>query len=175
LHITSSFIYIYTCIIQVNLKQKIMSQLQARNEAVINAPISSIWAILTDITVLPKVNPGVVKATGRMDKQGETRTCEVDNKGRKGTITEKLIELLPEKKTVWTIESDTMGMRKMLKDTRFVFTLEKLGNNQTKVVNETFYQPANFMATIMNRLMMRKMILKAQEQILANIKLLTEK
>jgi Polyketide cyclase / dehydrase and lipid transport len=152
-----------------------MSQLQARNEAIINAPVSSIWAIITDITILPKVNPGVIKATGRMDKQGETRTCEINNKGQKGTMTEKLIELLPEKKTVWTIESDTMGMSKMLKDSRFVFNLEKIEDNKTKVVNETFYQPANFIAKIMNRLLMKKMILKAQEQILANIKLLTEK
>jgi len=57
----------------------------------------SIWAIITDINLLHKVNPGVIRATGRMDKQGETRTCEMDNKGRKGTMTEKLIELVPEK------------------------------------------------------------------------------
>jgi hypothetical protein len=77
-----------------------MSILQARNEAIINAPVSSIWAIITDIHALHKVNPGVIKASGCMDKQGETRTCEIDNKGRKGTMTEKLIELVPEKKTV---------------------------------------------------------------------------
>lgn len=110
-----------------------------------------------------------------MDKQGETRTCDIDNKGRKGTMTEKLIELIPEKKTVWTIESDTMGMSKMLKDMQFVFNLEKLSNNKTKVVNETYYQPANLIAKIMNGLMMKKMISKAQEQILNNIKSLTEK
>ncbi len=52
-----------------------MSKLQARNEAIINAPIGSIWAIITDINQLHKINPGVIKATGRMDKQGETRTC----------------------------------------------------------------------------------------------------
>jgi uncharacterized protein YndB with AHSA1/START domain len=151
-----------------------MNKLQARNEAIINAPISSVWSIITDINLLQKVNPGVIKATGRMDKQGETRTCEMDNKGRKGTMTEKLIELIPEKKTVWTIESDTMGMSKMLKDTRFIFNLEKIGDTKTKVVNETYYQPVNLIAKIMNGLMMKKMIGKAQEQILINIKSLTE-
>jgi hypothetical protein len=152
-----------------------MSKLQARNEAVINAPVSSIWAIITDINVLHKVNPGVVKASGRMDKQGETRTCQIDNKGRTGTMTEKLIELVPEKKTVWTIESDTMGMSKMLKNTQFVFNLEKIDDHKTKVINETYYQPANLIAKIMNGLMMKKMIGKAQEEILSNIKSLTEK
>jgi uncharacterized protein YndB with AHSA1/START domain len=97
-----------------------MNKLQARNEAIINAPINSVWAIITDINILPKVNPGVIKATGRMDKQGETRTCEMDNKGKKGTMTEKLIELIPEKKTVWAIENDTMGTQS------FAFTLKNL-------------------------------------------------
>ena len=103
-----------------------MDKLQARNEAIIDAPVNSIWAIITDISMLHKVNPGVIKAAGRMDKVGEIRTCEIDNKGRKGTMTEKLIELVPEKKTVWTIQSDTMGMSKILKNTRFCFILENL-------------------------------------------------
>lgn len=151
-----------------------MSKLQARNEAIINAPVSSIWAIITDINLLHKINPGVIKATGRMDKQGESRTCEIDNKGRKGTMTEKLIELVPEKKTVWAIENDTMGMSKMLKEPRFCFYLEKLGDNKTKIVNESYYQPANFMVKIMNALMMKKKMREIQEQILANIKSIAE-
>jgi carbon monoxide dehydrogenase subunit G len=151
-----------------------MSKLQARNEAVIHAPVSRIWAVITDIDMLHKINPGVIKASGRMDKPGELRICQIDNKGRKGTMTEKLIEFIPEKKTVWTIESDTMGMSKMLKNTQFVFNLEKLEDNKTKVINETYYQPANLIAKIMNGLMMKKMIGKAQEEILRNIKLLTE-
>lgn len=151
-----------------------MSKLQARNEAIINAPVSSIWAIITDINILHKINPGVIKASGRMDKQGETRTCEIDNKGRKGTMTEKLIELVPEKKTVWTIESDTMGMSKMLKDPRFCFYLEKLDDNKTKIVNESYYEPTTFMARIMNALIMKKMMCKIQGQILSNIKSIAE-
>ena len=152
-----------------------MSKLQARNEAVINAPISSVWAIITDIKLLDKINPGVITATGRMDKQGETRTCEMDNRGRKGTMTEKLIELIPEKKTVWAIESDTMGMGKMLKDPRFCFYLEKLGDNQTKIINESYYEPANFMVRIMNALMMKKKMSEIQGKILSNIKSIAER
>jgi uncharacterized protein YndB with AHSA1/START domain len=152
-----------------------MSKLQARNEAIINASIGSVWSVITDINQLHKINPGVIKATGRMDKQGETRTCEMNNKGRKGTMTEKLIELVPEKKTVWAIENDTMGMSKMLKDTRFCFYLEKLGDNKTKIVNESYYEPATFVAKIMNAIMMKKMMSKIQGQILDNIKTITEK
>ena len=151
-----------------------MSILQARNEAIINAPISKIWAIITDINLLPKVNPGVLSASGRMDRQGEIRTCEFNNRGRKGTMTERLIELVPEKKTVWTIESDTMGMSKMLKDPRFCFYLEKLGDDKTKIINESYYEPANLMAKIMNGLMMKKKMRQIQEQILSNVKSLAE-
>ena len=151
-----------------------MSRLQARNEVIISAPVSKIWAIITDINLLPKVNPGVLSASGRMDVQGATRTCEFNNRGRKGTMTEKLVELVPEKKTVWTIESDTMGMSKMLKDPLFCFYLEKLGDSETKVVNESYYQPANVMATIMNGLMMKGKMKQIQAKILSNLKSLSE-
>jgi hypothetical protein len=151
-----------------------MSKLQARNETVINVPISRVWAIITDINLLDKINPGVVKATGRMDKQGETRTCEMNNNGRKGTMTEKLIELLPEKKTVWAIESDTMGMAKMLRDPRFCFYLDKVDQNMTKIINESYYQPANIIIRIMNALIMKKKMSEIQEQILSNIKTIAE-
>ena len=152
-----------------------MSKLQARNETIISAPIANVWAIITDINLLHKVNPGVISAKGRMDKQGETRTCEMDNKGRKGTMTERLIELVPEKKTVWTIENDSMGMKKMLADTKFCFYLEKVNEQQTKVINESYYLPITFMAKIMNALMMKSMMRKIQTKILSNIKSLAEK
>ncbi len=152
-----------------------MNTLQARNEAVINAPIENLWAAITDINSLHKINPGVIKASGQMDRQGETRTCEIENNGRKGTMVERLIELVPNKKTVWTIESDTMGMSRMLNNTRFVFNLEPLNEKQTKVISETYYQPTNLVAKIMNGLMMKRMIRKAQEQILSNLRSLTEK
>jgi carbon monoxide dehydrogenase subunit G len=152
-----------------------MSKLQTKCEAVINAPVQSIWEVITDINQLARLNPGVVKASGRMDKQGETRTVEINMNGRNGTFTEKLMELVPEVKTVWTIEHDTMGMHKMLKENRFVINLEKLGDNQTKVTNETYYQPANVIAWIMSALMIKTAFGKMQGQILTNIKILTEK
>ena len=152
-----------------------MSKLQARNQEIINAPIGKVWAIITDINLLDKINPGVITAKGRMDKQGETRTCEMDNKVRKGTMTEKLVELVHEQKTVWVIENDTMGMKKMLKDPRFCFYLEKVGDTKTKIINESYYLPANLMAKIMNALMMKKKMGKIQTQILTNIKVIAEK
>ena len=151
-----------------------MSKLQVKNEAVISAPINSIWAIITDIDLLPKVNPGVLKATGRMDKEGETRIVEISINGKNGTFTEKLIELVPEKKTVWTIEKDTMNMSNMLKDNRFVFILEKIDDNKTRVTNETFYQPANLIAKIMSALMIRRTFGKMQDNMLSNIRTLSE-
>lgn len=152
-----------------------MNKLQARNEAIINAPLHVIWSIITDINQLHKVNPGVIKATGKMNELNGTRTCEINNRGKTGTMTERLIEMEPEKKTVWTIEKDDMGMSKMLKETRFCFHLQKISDNQTRVVNETWYEPANFVARIMNGVMMKKVIKKAQQQILNNLKNLTEK
>ncbi len=42
------------------------------------------------------------------------------------------------------------------------------------VVNESYYQPTNLFVSIMNTLMMRKKMRQIQEQILDNIKSLTE-
>lgn len=151
-----------------------MSILQARNETIINAPVRKVWALITDINVLPKVNPGVITATGTMDKQGATRTCEMSNNGRKGTMTERLAELVHEKKTVWVIENDSMGMGKMLKDPRFCFYLEKVDDNKTRLTNESYYQPATVMMKIMNAIMMKRKMGQIQEQILSNIKKLAE-
>jgi carbon monoxide dehydrogenase subunit G len=152
-----------------------MSKLQARNEILINAPISKVWSVITDINLLPKINPGVVSVKGAMNTQGELRTCEMDNKGRKGTMTERLIELIPEQKTVWTIEEDSMGMKKMLSGTRFCFYLEKQNDNQTKLINESYYAPVGFMAKIMNMIMMKSMMTKVQGKILSNVKKYSEK
>jgi uncharacterized protein YndB with AHSA1/START domain len=151
-----------------------MSKLQARNEIMINAPVRKVWSVITDINLLPKINPGVVSAKGSMDKQGASRTCEMDDKGRKGTMTERLIEFVPEQKTVWTIEEDTMGMKKMLSGTRFCFYLEKQGDNQTKLINESYYLPNSLMGKIMNALMMKKMMGQIQNKILNNIKAQSE-
>ena len=99
----------------------------------------------------------------------------MNNNGKKGTMTERLIELVPERKTVWLLENDTMGMSKMLRNTRFVFLLERIDERRTKVVNETHYEPANLAARILNAVMMRKKIGRAQDQILRNIRALTER
>lgn len=136
--------------------------------------MSRIWAIITDISLLPRINPGVIKATGTMNKLNGMRTCEVENRGRKGVITEKLIEFVPEKRVVWKVESDTMGMSKMLKDTRFFLLLEKVTDSSTRVTAETHYTPANLPARIMNSLMMKKMFAAAQEEILHNIQTLIQ-
>ena len=109
-----------------------------------------------------------------MNELNGTRTCDVENGGRKGMITERLVEFVPGEKTVWRVESDTMGMSKMLKDTRFFLLLEKVADSITKVTAETHYTPANIFARIMNGLMMRKMIAGAQHKILQNIQALSE-
>jgi hypothetical protein len=71
-----------------------MSKLPARDETIIKAPIGRVWAVITDINLLHKVNPGVIKATGTMDHLNATRSCEIDNRGKIGNMKERLIEIL---------------------------------------------------------------------------------
>lgn len=151
-----------------------MSKLQVSNEIIINAPVSKVWEIITDIALLPKINPGVISATGIMNKQGEIRTCEIMNNGKQGTIIERLAELVPEKETVWVVEKDTMGMTKMLKHIRFCFKLDILGDTKTKLSNESYYEPANFFVKLINAFMLKRQMSKIQDQILNNIKSIAE-
>jgi len=151
-----------------------MAKLQAKNEMVVNAPISKVWMLITDIEQLHKINPGVISASGSMNQLNATRTCKIENKGKIGIMTERLIEMVPEQKTVWTIVEDTMGMSKMLKETEFCFKLEKINDRQVKVINESYYTPSNFIVSIMNQIIMKRMMTKIQEKILLNIKNLSE-
>ncbi|MGB3076659.1 MAG: hypothetical protein WBB36_15125, partial [Chitinophagales bacterium] len=72
-------------------------------------------------------------------------------------------------------ENDSMGMSKMLKEPRFCFYLERISDSQTKIINESYYEPANLMVRIMNALMMKKKMGEIQSQILSNIKSIAEK
>ena len=65
-------------------------------------------------------------------------------------------------------------MSKMLNDSRFCFYLEKISDNKTKIINESYYEPATILVKIMNALMMKKMMRKIQGQILSNIKSIAE-
>ena len=68
-----------------------------------------------------------------------------------------------------------MGMKKMINNPRFCFYLEKVSDTKTKIINESYYDPANLFVKIMNTLMMKKKMGQIQEQILTNIKTIAEK
>jgi len=106
-----------------------MSTLQARSEAVLNASVSRVWAIVTDITLLPRINPGVIKASGAINEPNAARTCEVENKGRKAIITEKLVEFVPGKRMVWRVESDTVMLNRLIMKRMFASAQGKILQN----------------------------------------------
>ena len=146
-----------------------MSKLQAKNQLEMNAPAQKVWKVITDINQLHKINPGVVKATGTMNELGGTRNCEMSMRGKRGILVERLVELVPEKSTVWEMVSDDMGLSKMLKNVRYHFTLEKVSETKSRLTAESYYEPATFFGGIMNALMMKKMFSKGQDTILKNI------
>lgn len=146
------------------------SKLQARNEIIINQPVEKIYQMITDISQLHKINPGVIKAEGKMDEVGAKRHCTIDNRGKEGKMEEKCLELVPYERTVWQLEKDNVGFTKMMDNIRFYFHLKANGPNSTFVANETHYAPRHFIAALMNSIMMRKMVGKTQQTILTNLK-----
>lgn len=150
------------------------TDVQARNNIVIDAPVEKIYEMITDISLLPKINPGVLSAIGKMNEVGSSRHCTIDNRGKEGKMEERCIALMPNQKTVWSLEKDTIGFTKMMRDITFTFTLKSINVASTSVTNETAYTPRNLFARLMNSLMMKGMISKTQQKILLNLKSLAE-
>jgi uncharacterized protein YndB with AHSA1/START domain len=151
-----------------------MGQLQSSKQMIIHAPADQVWKIITDIDLLPKVTPDVLKAKGDMTRPGETRTIEFRSRGLIRKTTERLIDMVPQKLLVWQLESDTQLFTSQFRDTRFCFYLQKAGDFKTNVVCETCYTPATHLGEILNIVAVRKMETRRQSDMLSNIKSLAE-
>jgi hypothetical protein len=149
-----------------------MATLQVKNDAVINVSVATIWSIITDITLLPQVNNSIIKVSGSIDRVNGTRICEIDNNGVIGQSTETITAIVEEKSVCWEVDDDTMGRSRKLKGLQYCISLEKVGDDQTKVSFETYYDPSNFFIDLLNFWIIKKKISTAQEKMLSNLKFL---
>jgi hypothetical protein len=147
-----------------------MATLQVKNEAVINASAAAIWSIITDITLLPQINNSIIKVSGSIDRVNGTRVCEIDNNGRIAQSTETITAIVEEKNICWKVDHDTLGRGSKLKELQYRISLEKMGNDRTKVSFETYYDPCNFFMHLLNFWIIKRKISMAQEKMLSNLK-----
>ena len=76
--------------------------------------------------------------------------------GKKGTIVEQCVEAVPENRASYLVVDDSFGFNAMLTDYGFTVHFAPATGERTMVRIETFYTPANPIAAVLNRIVMRR-------------------
>ncbi|HLF87228.1 MAG TPA: SRPBCC family protein, partial [Nitrospiria bacterium] len=77
---------------------------QGMSEIEVKARPEQIWAILEDSTQLSAWAPMIKQTTGKIERIGSVRTCQVEWERRKDEVVERCIEATPNKKIAWEME-----------------------------------------------------------------------
>jgi len=145
-----------------------MGVFQGSNEVVIEAGPERIWAILADSTCLSQWAPMVKHTTGKAEKVGAVRTCQVEWEGRKDQVVERCVEAVPNKKIAWVMEQGMMT--RMFSTISFWFELEPTNLDATLVRLGFLYQPRHILARLMYSLMMKRKLEQLRQSLLENLK-----
>ena len=150
---------------------------QLARSASIAAPAARVWDIISDSRLLPRWAAPVLSVACRMEgpeSVGSVRECQVSFAGRRGTIVERCVDLVPGKRAGYVVDDDSLGFRKMFADYGFTITLEPNGSAGTTVRMDTYYTPRNPLFALMNALMMRRRFGQTVESILGGLRGLAE-
>ncbi len=144
----------------------------------IDAPVEAVYALFLDNKALPDWAPVVDEVLtedgGDESGVGCTRTCAVTIEGRSGTMVERCVEAVPDTKASFVVVDDSFGFDRMLRDYGFTAHFASRGPNETAVRIETFYTPASPIATLLNRLMMRRRFRGIVDALLAGLRTTAE-
>lgn len=148
---------------------------QATLTVEVNAPAAEIWSVIADQSLLTQWVPPVtelLEVTG--DGVGMTRKCSVDFQGRSGTMTERCVEFVPHRRAGYVVVDDSLGFNKMLEDYGFTITLDDQPGGGTALRWDTYYTPRNFLAALMNRLVLKRKMRKTLAAIASGLKTFSE-
>lgn len=140
-------------------------------EILVDAPAADVWAVLDDSANLPRWCPFMVKdTTGGKESMGATRECTIENGGRSGRVKERCIDYQPERRIMWTMDEDTLGITRMLEGFAFGFSLERLEDQRTRVTFEQRWRARTLLAKLLVPLVMRRQMAKTNERLLGYLK-----
>jgi hypothetical protein len=139
---------------------------------------AAIWGVIADSTLLPQW-AGVVKDVtylGETDEGvGMTRHCNVELGGRSGTMTERCVEFLPNRRAAYVVDDDTLGFHRMLLDYGFTITLDPRSDRTTALRIDTYYTPRNPLYGLLNRLLLRRRMHRTVDGLLQGLKEISER
>jgi uncharacterized protein YndB with AHSA1/START domain len=133
---------------------------QLERTTTIDASVAVVYQLFMDNQALPSwapmVDAVIHEEGGDETGVGRTRTCAVTMNGRAGTMVEQCVEAAQNARATYVVIDDSFGFNRMLHDYGFTVHFAATGPQQTSVRIETFYSPANPLAAVLNRLMMRR-------------------
>ena len=133
---------------------------QLERTTTIDVPVEIVYELFMDNRALhewaPVVDEVLAEDGGDETGAGCTRTCAVTMNGRSGTMVERCVEAVPNRRASFVVVDDSFGFNRMLRDYSFTAHFTSRGQDKASVQIETFYTPANPIAALLNRLIMRR-------------------
>jgi uncharacterized protein YndB with AHSA1/START domain len=151
---------------------------QVTRTLAVAAEPAAIWGVIADSTLLPQWTGVVTRVTylgGEEEGVGMTRHCDVELGGRNGTMTERCVEFVPNRRAAYVVDDDTLGFHRMLRDYGFTITLEPRSERSTALRIDTYYTPRNPLYGLMNRLVLRRRMRKTVDGLLQGLKEISER
>ncbi|HEY3260715.1 MAG TPA: SRPBCC family protein [Pseudonocardiaceae bacterium] len=151
--------------------------LQGRDNRRIAAPAAVVWDIIEDTGRLPSWVPMVTQvdaAPGQREHVGATRTCQVHTMGRRGQITERCTELVPQRSAFYVVAHDSLGFSRLVDDFSFAITAEAHDDAATTVTLSSHYRPRGLPGRLANLLVLRRQLQRARRRMLAGLARLAE-
>ena len=147
---------------------------QLERHATVNASVGVVYRLFMDNAELANWAPAVDAVTdihgGDGSGLGATRTCAVTMNGKKGTMVERCVEAVPERRAAFLVVDDSFGFGKMLTGYGFTAHFTPPASEQTTVRIETFYTPANLITALLNTLVMRRRLRSVVDEFLAGLR-----
>jgi uncharacterized protein YndB with AHSA1/START domain len=139
---------------------------------------AAIWGVIADSTLLPQWAGVVTDVTYLGEGEegvGMTRRCNVDLGGRRGTMTERCVEFVPDRRASYVVDDDTLGFTRMLVDYGFTITLDARSDRTTALRIDTYYTPRNPLSALLNRLLLRRRMGTLVDGLLQGLKQISER
>jgi Polyketide cyclase / dehydrase and lipid transport len=139
---------------------------------------AAIWGVIADSRLLPQWAGVVTDVTYLGEGQegvGMTRRCNVELGGRTGTMTERCVEFVPNRRAGYVVDDDTVGFSRMLVDYGFTITLDPRSDRTTALRIDTYYTPRNPLYTLLNRLLLQRRMGKLVDGLLQGLKQTSER
>ena len=154
-----------------------LGRMQLEREIAIDAPVSTVWEVLSDARLLPEWVPAVdevVACSADGEAVGTVRHCTVQLARRAGRIVERCVEFNPMTRAAYDLDDESFGMRRMFADYGFALNPIAEAGSRTRVRVDTYYTPRSAFYGLINVMVVRRRFRSVVDGLLVGLKTLSE-